>query len=227
MPIAGRPVGHIRRGSTSTPGRPRAARAASRASRETSAVNRAPAQLSQRPQGAASSSSSWRRRYSMRHIEVVAYSRIACCSALRCRSTHAYRSVSYVQGRPVAVQPPRTRCTAPSTSRTLSMVSSRLRRRSTLVSSAGTDIGPRRRPGSPGCAAPVPHAGRRARRSSARSPRPLARGATAPPRGRHRARRGPPAGSRRWGRRASPGAPRSPGPVCRNPCRAPRWRPAP
>lgn len=66
-PTAASPVGHILRGSNSTPGRPSSPRAVSSAVVETSAVNRVPAQLSQRPQGAASSSSSWRRRNSIRH----------------------------------------------------------------------------------------------------------------------------------------------------------------
>ena len=43
--------------------------------------------------------------------------------------------------RPVATQPPWTRCTAPSTSSTLSISSSRVRRRSTTVSSAAVDSG--------------------------------------------------------------------------------------
>ncbi len=67
---------------------------------------------------------------------------MACCSAARSAATRAYLSASYAQGRPVACQPPLTRLAAPSTSRTLSMVSSRLRLRSTRVSSAAVDIVP-------------------------------------------------------------------------------------
>ncbi len=64
------PVGHIRRGSTVTPGRSSRSRAAAELVSGTSAATRCPVQLSQRPQGAAAGSSSSRRRYSIRHPSV-------------------------------------------------------------------------------------------------------------------------------------------------------------
>ncbi len=83
------PVGQSRRGSKPTPGRPSAARAASSAWAETSGPCSGPAQLSHRPHGTASSSSSWRRRNSIRQPLPVAYSRIARCSASREAATLA------------------------------------------------------------------------------------------------------------------------------------------
>ncbi len=69
-PRAFSPVGHIRRGSTSTPGRSSRSRAAAALASGTSAWTRWPVQLSQRPQGAAAGSSSCRRRYSIRQPSV-------------------------------------------------------------------------------------------------------------------------------------------------------------
>jgi hypothetical protein len=72
-----RPVGHILRGSTSTPGRPSAAEAAPSASALTSVGSDRLVQRSQRPHGDAapattSGSSSWRRRNSIRQSGVAA-----------------------------------------------------------------------------------------------------------------------------------------------------------
>ena len=69
-PSAFIPVGHIRRGSTVTPGRSSRSRAAVTLLSGTSPPTRCPVQLSQRPHATAAGSSSCRRRYSIRHPSV-------------------------------------------------------------------------------------------------------------------------------------------------------------
>ncbi len=71
IPRAGIPVGHIRRGSTSTPGRSSSLVAPVSVSCDTEVSAQAPAQLSQRPHGTAPSSSNCRRRNSIRHPEAL------------------------------------------------------------------------------------------------------------------------------------------------------------
>ena len=66
---------------------------------------------------------------------------MARCSALRASAMRWWRSASYTQSSPVAIQPPLTRLAAPSQSRTLSSISSRVRDRSTRVSMAAVDSG--------------------------------------------------------------------------------------
>ena len=64
------PVGHIRRGVISTPGRSSRSLAAAAPASDTVAGQCRPVQLSHRPHGAASGSSSSRRRYSIRQPPV-------------------------------------------------------------------------------------------------------------------------------------------------------------
>ena len=105
------PGGHIRRGSTLTPGRNGRCRAASAPACGTCRSSGRPVQLSQRPQRAAPGSSSSRRRYSIRQASVTWSASVACC----CGSAPEQPVGTALGRRPTAGRwpPSRPRCGAP------------------------------------------------------------------------------------------------------------------
>ena len=125
-----------------------------------------PTHTSQRPQGSASSSSSASRRNCIRHRSpphVVEHGLLFVPTGVA--DPRVPLLVVRPRARPVDIQPLATRRTTPSTSSTLSIISSRLRRSDTRGSSAGTEIG------APSRSSSASVCGRRARAGKASDPK--------------------------------------------------------